>query len=732
MSGTLQEGDDEDPQTRAVRTFQCNISGMDRDAALQKIRAIRALENPVLRPSPYLRDRYVDEFGVEGPVRVRDYQVRGIMNLLQVQDMILGDDTGLGKTLQVLNAIGYIWMKEPEYVPIVVTKKSSLYQWAAEADRFMEGMEVVTVDAEPFERDAIYRDFFLGHNPSRKRIMIMTYEVMWKDMEKSVVRDKTRPDGKDERKVVREAGKALRALRAAFREDKAAFEEKKALFKSCFDGRTYDVHAYLQDRLRPPESGVLRPKPPGWTDADEVVLLGVIAARDRIKSVESEIDRLKDVVAPPKVVPGLLSYAKGMLDGHDEAKIFLVMDEIHYLKNSRGKMHKAAETLAKLSDRKIGMTATPVQNRLMEFFALFRIIQPELFPKVTYFQNEYCITKLQPIGGGRKVPVVVGHSKNQLKKFVDAVEPYYLSRRKHEVAEELPELITRELTCFLSPEQEELYDLSEVGALETSADPDADKTELLKAMTMVQQACNAPQLLSDEDGNPYEGSSSKMETLLDILQENPSTKTIIFSRFEKMISLIQEELRKAKIPHVRITGKEDKAKDREEAKAKFQSSDSGVNVILITAAGSESINLHAAEHMVFVDNPWSWGVYVQLIGRPIRIGSRNEAVLVTHLIARRHGGGKTIDDYVIKTLRSKKSLADAVAGVSLKEGLKFTESDMAENILQMLKDGRSEDAKALVSAPKPEKKPVKKVQGARKPPPDVPSVKVTDLDLSDI
>lgn len=277
-----------------------------------------------------------------------------------------------------------------------------------------------------------------------------------------------------------------------------------------------------------------------------------------------------------------------------------------------------------------------------------------------------------------------------------------------------------------------VYDLSEVGALETSADPDADKTELLKAMTMVQQACNAPQLLSDEDGNPYEGSSSKMETLLDILQENPSTKTIIFSRFEKMISLIQEELRKAKIPHVRITGKEDKAKDREEAKAKFQSSDSGVNVILITAAGSESINLHAAEHMVFVDNPWSWGVYVQLIGRPIRIGSRNEAVLVTHLIARRHGGGKTIDDYVIKTLRSKKSLADAVAGVSLKEGLKFTESDMAENILQMLKDGRSEDAKALVSAPKPEKKPVKKVQGARKPPPDVPSVKVTDLDLSDI
>jgi len=708
---------------------------MERDSALEKIREIRTLESPSLKPSPYLKDRYVDEFGVESPVRVRDYQTRGIMNLLQVQDMILGDDTGLGKTLQILNAISYVWMKEPEYVPVVITKKSSLYQWAAEVERFMRGMEVITVDAEPFERDAIYQDFFLNHDPSRKRIMIMTYEVMWKDMEESVVRDKTKPEDQNERKMIRETKQVLKTLRAGLRKDKVAFEEKKTLFKAHFDGRTYDVHAYLQDRLKPPESKKKKGEPPDWTGADEIVLSDIITIRDKIRVTELEIDRLKDVVAPPKIIPGILNYAKEMVKNQGNAKLFLVMDEIHFLKNYRGKMHKAAEKFSKLADRKVGMTATPVQNRLMEFFALFRIIQPRLFPKVTYFQNEYCIMKLQPIGGGRKVPIVVGHSKNQLKKFVDAIEPYYLSRRKHEVAEELPELITQELTCFLSSEQEELYDLSEIGALETSSDPDADKTELLKAMTMVQQACNAPQLLTDEDGNSYEGASSKIDTLLDILQENLDTKTIIFSRFEKMISLIQMRLQKAKIPHVRITGKENKAKDREEAKTLFQNAKSGTNVILITAAGSESINLHAAEHMVFIDNPWSWGVYVQLIGRPIRIGSRNEAVLVTHLVARRRGGGKTIDDYVIKILKSKKSLADVVAGVSLKDGLKFTEPDMAESILQMLKSGRPEDAKALATIPTPEKKSVKKAKKAKgpvRPPPDVPSIKITDPDLSDI
>jgi len=78
-------------------------SSVHPEEALKKIRAIRALEDPKLKPSPYLRNRYVDEYGVEQDVRLRDYQVRGTMNLLQVPRMILGDDTGLGKA-QPVNA----------------------------------------------------------------------------------------------------------------------------------------------------------------------------------------------------------------------------------------------------------------------------------------------------------------------------------------------------------------------------------------------------------------------------------------------------------------------------------------------------------------------------------------------------------------------------------------------------------------------------------------------------
>jgi SNF2 family DNA or RNA helicase len=141
---------------------------------LAKIRAIRTNTDMQLKPSPYLKEIYIDEFDVEQSVYVRPYQAQGIMNLCQVPNMLLGDATGLGKTLEVLSAIGYIWLKEPEYVPIIVTRKSALYQWQHETEKFMQDMEAVTIEEKPFERDGIYANFFLQHHPSNKRLLILT------------------------------------------------------------------------------------------------------------------------------------------------------------------------------------------------------------------------------------------------------------------------------------------------------------------------------------------------------------------------------------------------------------------------------------------------------------------------------------------------------------------------------------------------------------------------------
>lgn len=704
---------------------------------LQRIREIRVLEDPKLKPSPYLKEDYEDEYGVVQPVRLRDYQVRGIMNLLQVPRMVLGDDTGLGKTLEVLSTIGYVWMKEPDVVPVVITKKSALFQWGAEVNKFMRNMEAVTVDGPPHVRAEIYEDFFLDRKPDRKRLIILTYDMLLRDMDEAVIRDRNFKPAKEDKKALREARKAFKAA-------KDECEEYFGGFKDHFDDRPAAFFSYVKDRMAPSDGTGDPPKAPrNWDKYDEDVLIHMTGLRDVAVEVEAEVERLKDVVAPPLRTHGIYNLVREMLIRDGDSKIMFVLDEVHTLKNYRGKMHKAGARLAAVSERVVGMTATPVKNRLMEFFGLYRVVLPALFPKVTHFQDHYCIVKMQKVSGGRRVPIIVGHSKAQLSRFVDRVEPYYLSRRKHEVAEELPDLVTREIICELSSDQEELYDIAELGLLNKADDADANPAEMLSSMVMVQQACNAPQLLADEEGNPFEGDSSKMDALLDLFgDELVGVKTIVFSRFEKMISLIETRLKEAKVKCVRITGKESKAKDREASKNAFQDMASGIDVILITTAGSESINLQSAEHLIFVDSPWSWGDYVQLTGRMIRIGSVHKMVVATHLVAKRQSGTRTIDDYVIKTLRSKKVLADTVAGEALQGGLQFTESNDAMDIFRMMReavagkdgDGVRKAAVAITSAKRKASAPKKAAKKAKPSAPPMPSppMAVPDLDFSDI
>lgn len=517
---------------------------------LDKIRQIRTRADVVLKPSPYLRYSYTNEYGEIDAVKIRNYQAQGILNLLQMERMVLGDDTGLGKTLEMLSAIGYIWMMEPEYVPIIITTKSALFQWEDETRKFMQNMEAVTVSGEPFKRHKLYEEFFLNHNANKKRLLILTYDMVMYDLVEAVIRDKPQ-------KVRPGFNRELKEARQAKKETQALLLPSKEAYDQHFAPRPFDIVNYLEQFW---EDGPSPPLPPGWTDVDDKILRAYVEARANANVAEQKVIDLNQEAAPPKKVPGILDYLKEMKFTHPQVKTMLIMDEMHKLKNHRSQFHEKTASIAHESSRVYGLTATPVKNRLMEFFSLFRIIQPSLFPKITPFQDEYCLTKLQPIGGGRQVRIVVGY-KN-LDAFVNKIEPYYLSRKKYDVAKELPELLSREVDCELTELQEELYDLAESGLLNKSEDPDVTQAEMLSSMVMCQQAVNAPQLIANEDGEIYDGPSSKVDTLLELLNEIEGQKVIIFSKFEKMVSLVESHLIKEKIKCVRITGKENSSKMR--------------------------------------------------------------------------------------------------------------------------------------------------------------------------
>ena len=70
----------------------------------------------------------------------------------------------------------------------------------------------------------------------------------------------------------------------------------------------------------------------------------------------------------------------------------------------------------------------------------------------------------------------------------------------------------------------------------------------------------------------------------------------------------------------------------------------------------------------------SYGDYLQLVGRAQRIGSSHTSILVLHLINK-----KTIDEYVLKTLKKKQGLVASVFGETQTGELAF-EGDMTDSL----------------------------------------------------
>lgn len=79
------------------------------------------------------------------------YQKRGILMMLLSNSMVLGDDVGLGKTLQAIIAFSYLKSANPTMRAVVFTEKATLFQWQKELKWLTPSLrtEVITAVTHP-------------------------------------------------------------------------------------------------------------------------------------------------------------------------------------------------------------------------------------------------------------------------------------------------------------------------------------------------------------------------------------------------------------------------------------------------------------------------------------------------------------------------------------------------------------------------------------------------------
>ena len=102
------------------------------------------------------------------------YQWLGIQRLLKTPYAILGDETGLGKTIQAVYTYTFFKNKYPAVPCIVFVEKSTVYQWEEEFKKFTQDLDIEVITATTHKnvdkRVAAFRN-------SKADVIITTYSI---------------------------------------------------------------------------------------------------------------------------------------------------------------------------------------------------------------------------------------------------------------------------------------------------------------------------------------------------------------------------------------------------------------------------------------------------------------------------------------------------------------------------------------------------------------------------
>lgn len=338
----------------------------------------------------------------------------------------------------------------------------------------------------------------------------------------------------------------------------------------------------------------------------------------------------------------------------------LILDEAQAIKNASS---QTAQALRKLSaDCSFALTGTPIENKLEDMWSIFHIIFPEL------------------LGSRRRFLELSS------EKISKRVAPFILRRLKRDVLQELPDRIDSTMHTELYPEQKRLYQafLSKLQE-DTTSDLNqggfqAHRIKILAGITRLRQICCHPSLFMDN----YEGGSSKLEQLLELVEEACASgkRILIFSQFTSMLQIIANALEQQEIEHFYLDGSTS-SKERISLCHRFNEGERSIFLISLKAGGT-GLNLTGADTVILYDLWWNPAVEEQAAGRAHRMGQK-QVVQVIRLVTK-----GTVEEKILALQERKRTLMNEVVSA---ESMDFMDSMDSYSTMTTLTE---EDVRSLL------------------------------------
>lgn len=346
----------------------------------------------------------------------------------------------------------------------------------------------------------------------------------------------------------------------------------------------------------------------------------------------------------------------------DYSFYYLILDEAQLIKNARTKTTLIVQQLQ--SKHRLCLTGTPLENHLGELWSLFHFLMPGLLGDSKQFRQNF------------RIPIEKNADIEKRELLVRRISPFLLRRTKNQVARELPSKTEMTRMLELSGTQRDLYEAirmsMEKKVREAIAKQGLGKSHivLLDALLKLRQVCCDPRLLSMPEAAMAHGTSVKLDSLMDLLDNlmEEGRHVLVFSQFTSMLRLIEQRLIAKEYPYLQLTGQ---TKYRQEVVQDFQAGKAPIFLISLKAGGT-GLNLTRADTVIHYDPWWNPAVEEQATDRSHRIGQENP-VFVYKLIT-----AGTVEEAILNMQAKKRQLFDGVLLATPGDHMSLSESDIEQ------------------------------------------------------
>jgi non-specific serine/threonine protein kinase len=336
----------------------------------------------------------------------------------------------------------------------------------------------------------------------------------------------------------------------------------------------------------------------------------------------------------------------------------LLLDESQAIKNPLSKTAKAARTLK--AGHRLALTGTPVENSTVELWSQFAFLNPGLLGNLDYFKNEFAN------------PIEKKGDEKAAQFLRSLTFPFILRRSKAQVAPELPARTERILYADMEPAQHKYYLRIRdqyrnmlMGVIDNGQGINQMRMKILEGLLRLRQIANHPRLAEHQ----FRGDSGKFELLMETLEtlKSEGHKTLVFSQFVQMLSLVREAMDARHWPYAYLDGH---TRDRQERVDHFQNDESLPFFLISLKAGGLGLNLTAADYVIHIDPWWNPAVEMQATDRTHRIG-QDKPVFVYKLITR-----DSVEEKILLLQEKKRELVQQLISTEANFLKTLTQSDL--------------------------------------------------------